>query len=73
MWCKPNQSSSCPKKCWGCDRHVEGLGDETQRKHREFGQCMEKEMEQGMKMKEVVGALEQKRGKRCKGRNKCAW
>lgn len=37
----------------------------------EFGLCMEKEMEQGRKMEEVIGALEQERGKCCRERNKC--
>lgn len=55
----------------GRDRHVEeGLRDGPQREHREFGPCIEKEMEQGRKMKEVVEVLEQETGKYCRGRNK---
>lgn len=43
---------------------MEGLGDGSQREH------IEKEMEQGRKMEEVVGALEQERGKCCRRRYK---
>lgn len=50
----------------------------SHRENREFGVCMEKEMEQGTKMKEAVGTLEQERGKCCrverrKGEEKNAW
>lgn len=46
---------------------MEGLGDGSQREYREFGLGMENKLGQGRKMKEIVGALAQEKGKCCRG------